>query len=267
MANFKLNDNYITLASFLAEFDFQLLKLPHALYEIFIERTYSPSIGSVKYDFIKPQLIGSFQPFADMGNDLLNVHAPYKSAAEFGVDCLQPVFGVGNIFKGGFYLLAVLLLFIPTLIIAPILISLLSNKIAENMKQLFGIGGIVLLSWFLDGIGSLVRGSTELAATPLLIIKMPMRGLFTLIKYWQENRYEKFDDETDEDDWKTGFEPDEVNIKKSPATRDESYEDEYDVHLKSIEDLDSKDVFKNTTQNNNKSSLTGTLDFSGSKPY
>lgn len=241
MANFKLNNRYITLGSFLAEFDFQLLKIPHALYEIFIERTYSPSIGSVKYDFIKPQLKGSFQPFADMANDFLNTFTPYQSASEFGVDCLQPILGLGNILKGGFYLLAVLLLFIPTLIIAPILISLFSNKIAENMKQLFGIGGIVLLSWFLDGIGSLIRGSTELIATPLLIIKMPLRGIIALIKYWQENRYEKFDDE-DYSGWEEIADDRKGNTKKSPATRDESYEDE--------EDLDSKPVFKTAAQNN-----------------
>jgi hypothetical protein len=257
MAKFKLNNNYITLASFLAEFDFQLLKLPHALYEIFIERTYSPSIGSVNHDF-KPQLTGSFQPFADMANDFLNTFTPYQSASEFGLDCLQPIFGLGNILKGGFYLLAVLLLFIPTFIIAPIFIVLFFKNVSSTINELFFTCGTVLLSWFIDGIGSLIRGSTELGATPLLIIKMPLRGLFTLVKYRQENRYEKFDDEIDED---------EKNTKKSPATRDELYEDEYDVHLKSIEDVDSKPVFNNTSSNNNKSSLTVTLNFSGLRPY
>ena len=266
MANLKLNNNYITLASFLAKFDFQLLKLPHALYEIFIERTYSPSIGSVNHDFIKPQLTGSFQPFADMANDFLNTFTPYKSASEFGVDCLQPIFGVGNIFKGAFYLLAVLLLFIPTFIIAPIFIVLFFKNVSSTINELFFTGGTVLLSWFIDGIGSLIRGSTELAATPLLIIKMPLRGLFTLVKYKQENRYEKFDDEIDEEDYRTGFEPDEKNTKKSPATRDESYEDEYDVHLKSIEDLDSKPVLKTSAKNTN-SSLTTQSHFYGAKSY
>lgn len=244
MANLKLNNSYITVASFLAEFDFKLLKLPKALYETFIERVYSPSIGSVKYDFIKPQLIGSFQPFADIANDFLNTFTGYKAASEFGLDCLQPIFGIGNVLKGIFYLVTVLLLFIPTFIIAPILIGLFCNKVSDNMNQLFGIGGTVLLSWFFDGIGSLIRGSTELAATPLLIIKTPFRGIIALIGYINEQRFPKYDDEIDDTDWTTGFEPDDENT----------------------ENVNSKPLLKTTTQNN-KISLPTQSNINTAKPY
>jgi hypothetical protein len=258
MAKFKLDNNYVTLASFLAEFNFTVLKLPAALYEFFIERVYSPSVGSIKYDFIKPQLIGSFQPFADMVNDVVNTFTSYKTAGEFGTDCLQPIFGIGNILKSVFYLAAVALLFVPTLIIAPIFIGLSFKNVSKNMKQLFGLGGTILLSWFLDGIGSAIRGSTQLGATTLLILKAPLRGILALIDYRNANRYEKFDDE-DSSDWENVTNEKKVDTKKSPATRFE--EDEED-----IENLNSKPVLK-LAQQNNTTSLTPKFPIDGAKPY
>lgn len=256
MAKLKLNNKYITLASFLAEFEFKVLKLPKALYETFIERVYSPSIASIKLDFIKPQLIGSFQPFADMANDFLDTFTSYKSASEFGTDCLQPIFGIGNILKSIFYLLFVALLFIPTLIFWPIVIitcPYCKNK-RNDLEQIFGLGGTALLSWFIDGIGSAIRGSTQLGATALLILKAPLRGILALKDYINSNRYEKFDDE--DSDWENIPDDKKVDTKKSPATRFEE----------DIENLNSKPVLK-PAQQNNTTSLTPKSPIVGAKPY
>jgi hypothetical protein len=124
------------------------------------------------------QIKGSFQPLADMGKDLVDTFKPYRSNWYAKRDAKQPLYGTYNFFKGIVYIFASLLL----LIIFPI--YCLSEKTRPKGYGYFStLGGsyVFALSWFIDGILSIVRGATKIATTPLTwFIKMPLRGIMSV---------------------------------------------------------------------------------------
>jgi len=59
------------------------------------------------------QIEGAFEPLFDIGKDFVDTFKPYRVGRQAGRDALQPFFGLFNVFKGIFYLVA----FIPLLIV------------------------------------------------------------------------------------------------------------------------------------------------------
>lgn len=130
------------------------------------------SVPRSKVDLLK----GAFQPLFDMGKDLKDTIKPYASWWYVKRDALQPLYGLGNLLKGAFYLIAIIPLFLFNLF-----------RYAANVKSFdewvglaFIFNGIRAVSWFIDGLLSIVRGVTQIITTPLTwFIKMPMRGIIT----------------------------------------------------------------------------------------
>ena len=193
MAFIKLDKWYLTLANFLHELDVKPLKLPKIFYEYFFDKVYSPSIEGIKLERISEQLIGSFQPFADIANDFLLSFCPYSSEKEALKELAQPILGIGNVLKGGIYLLAVILIIPLLFIIFPLVILLCPDctwdKKKKYFEDCFGLGGGILLSWFIDGIGSIIHGGLQIGFTPAIPIRMCMRGISTLIGIYKKSQY------------------------------------------------------------------------------
>jgi len=131
---------------------------------------------------ISSQLTGAFQPLADMAKDVADTFKPYRSKFYVKRDGLQPLYGLLNIAKGVLYLIALVPLFLIGVAVS------LAMKKPENI----GYGLMMLASWLLDGVLSIVRGATQIAFTPLGWAKMAIRGLiyaFTSKEdLWIENR-------------------------------------------------------------------------------
>lgn len=131
---------------------------------------------------LKSQMWGGIQPLADAVKDGVDTFKFYKGPYQFKRDLLQPINGLGNIFKG----LAILVFFIPCTIIVPICFLLrehddstkcLSDTFYGRVLQ---SAVIILLSWPVDAISSIVRGITQIAFTPLTyLVKIPLRMLIT----------------------------------------------------------------------------------------
>lgn len=124
------------------------------------------------------QILGGLQPLADIAKDFIDTFKPYKAGYHAGRDFLQPLRGVGNIAKG-----AANLLLSPLLFVANTIRYALTSGSLENFASNMGLNARRTTGWLLDGVSSLVRGLTQIAATPLTwLIKMPLRGLITAIK-------------------------------------------------------------------------------------
>ena len=164
----KLNKQYLTFGEFLA--------LPLELPADDEPRSINTSIRGVicdrKIDLLT-QIKGSFQPLADMKKDLVDTFEPYRSDWYAERDAKQPLAGLFNFFKGIGYILGSLLLFI-----ALPLYSIPQKNRPEDVGYFFALGGryVFALSWFIDGVLSVIRGATQLVTTPLTwLIKIPLR--------------------------------------------------------------------------------------------
>lgn len=155
------------------------------------ERLYSDENSRLKYLSNAPygrrwnpnphrgqQILGGLQPIADMGKDFIDTFKPYKAGYHVKRDFLQPLRGVGNIAKGVANLICVSPLFLGNTVRYAFISGSVAN-FASNMRLNFERTA----SWLLDGVSSLIRGVTQVVATPLTwLIKMPLRGLITAIK-------------------------------------------------------------------------------------
>lgn len=147
------------------------------------------------------QMIGSFQPFADMWKDFVDTFRPYKSGLYIALDFVQVVKGLGNLAKG-----------LLNLILAPLyLVYSFGRNVVDMVKFLisppknegarspvtpyrprmeafprfiyFTIRDAVLTaSWMMEGIGSIIRGVTQIAATPLTWMRIPFRMALTGVR-------------------------------------------------------------------------------------
>lgn len=157
------------------------------------ERLYPEEHSNLKYTSDTPygrrwnpnphigqQMLGGLQPIADMIKDFVDTFKPYKFSDHAKKDLLQPISGLGNIVKGIINLLGAPVLFVGN--------TIRYIFISDSFSGFLYLYNIVLnihrtASWMLDGVSSLVRGVTQIAATPLAwFIKMPLRGLVTAIK-------------------------------------------------------------------------------------
>lgn len=165
MSKLKWDKKYITVANFFAEtFNFKWLKNS---YEYFFGKHFEDAERlSFAFKSKQQQLIGGFQPFADMAKDFIDTFTPYRSGWYAGRDFLQPIYGLGNLLKGSLYLATVVLIFLFSLMIFFPIILITSNQKVFDLKGNSTIG-IFLFSWLIDGIGSLIRGATQLATVGL----------------------------------------------------------------------------------------------------
>lgn len=124
------------------------------------------------------QFIGALQPIASMANDIQYTFKPYKSSREVLMDITQPIRGFGNILRSLINLVATPLFFLFNTVRYAFISGSLSN-FSANMKLNLGRS----TSWFIDGLSSMVRGSTQVVATPLTwALRIPLRGIITAIK-------------------------------------------------------------------------------------
>lgn len=127
------------------------------------------------------RFLGGLQPFRAMKKDIVDTFKPYKSTFYIKRDLMQPVAGIGNIIKGSCYVVLAPLMFPIGIFVC------ISEGIAKKSFGLFAwkmaLGSTVLSGGFLDGVGSLVRGVSQLLTTPLTwFVRIPLRAIITKIK-------------------------------------------------------------------------------------
>jgi len=124
------------------------------------------------------QIPGGLEPVLGMTKDFVDTFKPYKSWNYVGRDLIQPLSGIGNIAKGLANTVGSILLFLAN----TIRYALISGDYNHFKKNMF-LNFARTTSWLLDGVSNLVRGITQIIATPLTwLIKIPLRGLITTIK-------------------------------------------------------------------------------------
>ena len=130
-------------------------------------------------------LLGGFQPLAYMGKDFVDTFTPYKSGSHVRRDLLQPLYGLGNIVKG-----LLNLIFVPLMLLGGMVITLIAcTPLVAPEKRLTFVGFLNSIkekfvfscALLLDGSFSIVRGIMQIATTPLILFKIPLRGFITFI--------------------------------------------------------------------------------------
>lgn len=119
------------------------------------------------------QLLGGFQPWADMYKDLVDTFKPYKSTHQlWNRDIYQPWEGAKNIAKG-----------VITLIGAPLLWVINAVRYIPTGRDWFfnmANSTVNTASWLIEGASNIVRGATQLVTTPLTWCgKIPLRLYLT----------------------------------------------------------------------------------------
>ncbi len=131
------------------------------------------------------QMKGAFQPLRDMLKDVVDTFKPYRSVWFVKRDARQPIDGLENILKGIFELIVSPLLFL----LCPIYYAFRAESLKDYGAKV-GTLWLQSLSWFIHGVLSVLRGATQIAATPLTwLIKIPLRGLNTLIRSLLEESF------------------------------------------------------------------------------
>ena len=256
MAFIKLDKRYLTIANLLDDLRYTLkmpiLSLPKYFYEdwgMFLARrtffkfraVYSPPIDSLNLKDIPDQLSGSFQPFAEIANDFLISICPYFSEIEALKDLFQPILGIANLLKGACYISASVLLIPLLFIICPLVILLCPDctwdKKTKYFKDCFGLGGGILLSWLIDGIGTVIHGGLQIVFTPAIPIRMAMRGVSTLIGIYKKSQYPEINTIDDVD-------PSPFPTKVTPKVKHRIYSQQTKESLEKIKEMN--DVYQAT---------------------
>jgi hypothetical protein len=133
-----------------------------------------------KIDFLD-NLLGGFHPFMEIGKDIIDTVKPYKSKFYIARDALQPIRGIGNTLKGIF-----------NIVTSPILMGIdtINNCYTsirygnfDYLKRKMSFDAQRHLGGFIDGIGSTIRGISQIATTPLTwFVRMPLRGIITAVR-------------------------------------------------------------------------------------
>ena len=134
---------------------------------------------------IGPMLLGVFQPFVDMINDGIDTFRHYKTLEEIRDDALQPIYGLGNILKALFTIIAIpFSLILGTIVIAiPDETRDRHDPKRANAGYRIGVHLLQLLTLIPHAVFTLARGITQIIFTPLTwFLKMPLRGIITAVK-------------------------------------------------------------------------------------
>jgi len=177
----KINANYKSIFEFLVEKNFLFFRRLDEKFFPYENSTlrYGNDIPYRRRWNIKEynRVLGAFQPIVNMGKDFINTFLPYKSHWHVIHSFLQPIRGLGNIGRGIGTLIIALFIFIYKSI--SYIFTSPQGEIINNEK----IGLRRTASWLLDGISSLVRGSTQILFTPLTwFIQIPLRGIITKLR-------------------------------------------------------------------------------------
>jgi hypothetical protein len=143
--------------------------------------------GKIFTYFVKP-----FEIFLDMGKEVVDTFKPYKGYYQSTRDVLIPLRGLKNLLKGllDVTLALVYLALAPAVFTISLLLTIVGGIFSGSSN--FTIGALVVtgvtgagfgvaISDIARGLSDIVKGVTQLAATPLVwAIKMPLRGLITL---------------------------------------------------------------------------------------
>jgi hypothetical protein len=131
--------------------------------------------GSMPLYVIYPryQFLGTLRPFAKMAKDFVDTFRPYYSTGKIKRDLLQPIRGVANILRGIASIVGGAIALVLWWICLPIAVCLPTVYLPQIIYP---------LSWLMEGVGEIVRGATQLIATPLIFIKLPLRGLLTYLQ-------------------------------------------------------------------------------------
>jgi hypothetical protein len=130
-----------------------------------------------------------FQPFLNMGKDFVDTFKPYKGFYQAKHDLLLPIRGLRNILGGLVGLVfsvvgmaAIILVLLVELIASPLMLlfGMSAREWKDLAKVIFEALGVTA-SWAAEAAINIVRGLTQIAATPLAwFIKMQLRGIITL---------------------------------------------------------------------------------------
>jgi hypothetical protein len=138
----------------------------------------------------KIYVFASFQPFLNMGKDVVDTFKPYKGFYQSTRDFLQPLDGVWNILRGAVLvvlslggMMSALYPFLLALIISPLILCFMPSRyVGDALGFYLSMAGIYFSSMN-EGTAAFLRGLGQVATTPLTwFIKMPLRGLITLFK-------------------------------------------------------------------------------------
>lgn len=116
------------------------------------------------------KMAGAFQPLADMYKDFRDAFTAYKAPYQKRNNLMQPLRGLGNIFKSlGILLGAPLFFLINT-------VRLIGRGHPVTMRQnLYQTG-----TWLIEGMATMLRGLTQVCATPMVyFLETPMRMFIT----------------------------------------------------------------------------------------
>lgn len=145
--------------------------------------------------------LGPFLVFKDIGKDIADTFRPYKGLYQIYRDGMQPIRGLINILKGIASIIFPAIVFtsalLPCLFISGIvMIKIVFSPWKSGVHELKEVLHVMLtpLSWIADGITTVIRGATQIAATPLTWIKMLLRGILTAVN----GGFAKFEDDDPE---------------------------------------------------------------------
>ncbi|WP_058535130.1 hypothetical protein [Legionella saoudiensis] len=182
----KINGGYESLFEYLVKKDFpfarfidaRLYPVENATLRYISTAPYTRRYNETPREYWTDQFIGAMQPIASMINDIQYTFKPYKSSHEFLMDMAQPLRGLKNVLRGLANLVATPLFFLGNTVRYAFNSGSWSN-FSNNMKLNLGRSS----SWLIDGLSSIVRGSTQVIASPLTwALRMPLRGIITAIK-------------------------------------------------------------------------------------
>lgn len=161
----KINKGYRSLLAFLAE-DYEFAANLNDYFnptEQPIDERYNPENQS--------QLLGSLQPFADMVADARKTFKPYKSKSHLNSDLATFLRGLRNIGTG-----------LATVVGATVLFFVNFAKAAFTANSFAHFGNMMrqnainTLSWLVNGIANIIRGVTQLVASPFAMARVAIRG-------------------------------------------------------------------------------------------
>lgn len=120
------------------------------------------------------QITGAFQPLADMIKDAVDTFKPYKTEYHITRDATQPLRGIGNFIRG-------ILLFpcTPMVFIGVFIKDIFQATSVKDFAIRTGQNLVRSFSWLLDGVSSLIRGSTQIVFAPAAYIKLIFRCIIS----------------------------------------------------------------------------------------
>lgn len=132
--------------------------------------------SEINYDALLNSFLDAIEPWADMYKDITDTFKPYKSRHQNSQDFIQPIRGLGNIFKGLVFIVAAAIIAPFQFIFRTIAAIFTPSKFVS--KTTFAI--VDALTPFIFGINLLIRGAAQIATFPLTwMIKMPLRAAIT----------------------------------------------------------------------------------------